>query len=107
MSARPKLKLSVVPHCPETEQAVIGYLISNPEAFDSHGHFLNEGSFFCPSTRAIWNVLVEVHEDGLPTTLENVGRRLFPRDLGPLADCVGNCPSEWPEFGPDSFVLGL
>jgi hypothetical protein len=82
-------------YCLETEQAVIGYFIFCPEAFESHGIRLSPDSFFCPGPRAIFEAMNEVLVEGEALALDTVARRLESYDLSALADAMATCPLDW------------
>lgn len=77
----------VVPHSREAEEAVIGAVLINPEAYYDVAQFLQEDDFYLHRHRWIWSAFTRLHEQRAPIDFLTVAEELD--DLGHLADVGG------------------
>jgi replicative DNA helicase len=77
-----------IPHSVEAEEAAIGSVLINPDAYFDLAVFLKEGDFFIHRHRFIWEVFVRLHASRKPVDLLTVSDEL-ERD-GKLAEMGGS-----------------
>jgi replicative DNA helicase len=77
----------IVPHSREAEEAVIGAILINPEAYYDVAHFLRPDDFYIHRHRWIWETFTRLHERRIPIDLLTVSEELG--QLGQLAEIGG------------------
>lgn len=77
----------VVPHNKEAEEAVIGSILINPEAYYDVAAFLQADDFYIHRHRWIWDVFTRLHERRVPIDYLTVTDELD--QLGQLAEIGG------------------
>ncbi len=65
-----------VPHNREAEEAVLGAVLVNPEAYYDVAQFLSPDDFFLHRNRWIWEAFNSLHEQRLPTDILTVSEEL-------------------------------
>ena len=90
----------MVPHSRESEEAVIGAVMINPEALYIDVAFLKADDFYIHRNKWVWEALVRLHSEKVPIDYLTVTEELDK--MGHLADIGGsayvtkimnNCPS--------------
>ncbi|MBN1147496.1 MAG: replicative DNA helicase [Anaerolineales bacterium] len=79
--------LHVVPHSREAEEAVIGAVLINPEAYFEVAQFLRADDFYIHRHRWIWETFIRLHERQTPIDFLTVSEELD--QLGQLAEVGG------------------
>lgn len=64
------------PHAIEAEEAVLGCILINPEAFFDVAGFLRPDDFYLHKHRWIWDAVVNLHEQRLPIDIITLGEEL-------------------------------
>jgi replicative DNA helicase len=77
----------VVPHSREAEEAVIGSVLINPEAYYDVAQFLQADDFYIERHRWIWETFNRLHERRVPIDFLTVSEELG--QLGQLAEVGG------------------
>jgi replicative DNA helicase len=77
----------IVPQSREAEEAVIGSVLINPEAYYDVAQFLQADDFYIHRHRWIWEVFTRLHERRVPIDLLTVSEELD--QLGQLAEVGG------------------
>jgi replicative DNA helicase len=77
----------VVPHSKEAEEAVIGAVLINPEAYYDVAQFLQEDDFYIHRHRWIWQAFTHLHERRIPIDFLTVAEQLS--QAGNLAEVGG------------------
>jgi replicative DNA helicase len=77
----------IVPHSREAEEAVIGAVLINPEAYYDVAQFLQSDDFYIHRHRWIWEVFNRLHERRTPIDFLTVSEELD--QLGRLAEAGG------------------
>src|SRR5512139_3227474 len=77
----------IVPHSREAEEAVIGSVLINPEAYYDVAQFLQADDFYLHRHRWIWEVFTRLHERRVPIDFLTVSEELD--QLGQLAEAGG------------------
>ena len=77
----------VVPHSRDAEEAVIGAVMINPEAYYDVAQFLKAEDFYIHRHRWIWNVFTRLHERRMPIDVLTVTEELD--QLGQLDEVGG------------------
>lgn len=77
----------IVPHSREAEEAVIGAVLINPEAYYDVAQFLQAEDFYIHRHRWIWEVFHRLHERRVPIDFLTVSEELS--QLGQLAEAGG------------------
>lgn len=77
----------IVPHSREAEEAVIGAVLINPEAYYDVAQFLREEDFYIHRHRWIWQVFTRLHEQRTPIDFLTVSEELD--QLGQLSEIGG------------------
>ncbi|MFO7624014.1 MAG: replicative DNA helicase [Anaerolineales bacterium] len=77
----------VVPHSREAEEAVIGSVLINPEAYYDVAQFLQAEDFYIERHRWIWETFNRLHERRVPIDFLTVSEEL--EQLGQLAEVGG------------------
>jgi replicative DNA helicase len=77
----------VVPHSREAEEAVIGSVLINPEAYYDVAQFLQADDFYIERHRWIWETFNRLHERRIPIDFLTVSEELG--QLGQLAEVGG------------------
>jgi replicative DNA helicase len=77
----------VVPHSQEAEEAVIGAVMINPEAYYDVAQFLQAGDFYIHRHQWIWEAFTRLHERRIPIDLLTVSEELD--QMGHLAEVGG------------------
>jgi replicative DNA helicase len=77
----------VVPHSREAEEAVIGSVLINPEAYYDVAQFLQADDFYIERHRWIWEIFNRLHERRSPIDFLTVSEELG--QLGQLAEVGG------------------
>lgn len=90
----------VVPHSREAEEAVIGSVLINPEAYYDVAPFLQPDDFYIHRHRWIWETFTRLHERRVPIDLLTVSEELDQNNLlaevgGPayLTSLINNVPT--------------
>ena len=60
------------PHAVEAEEAVLGYVLINPDAYFDVAAFLRSDDFYLHKNRWVWNAFVSLHEQRLPIDIITV-----------------------------------
>ncbi len=77
----------IVPHSREAEEAVIGAILINPEAYYDVAQFLQPDDFYIHRHRFIWEVFTRLHERRVPIDFLTVTEELD--QMGQLAEVGG------------------
>src|SRR5512136_41099 len=77
----------VVPLSREAEEAVIGAVLINPEAYYDVAQFLDADDFYIHRHKWIWETFTRLHERRIPLDLLTVSEELD--QLGQLAEVGG------------------
>ena len=77
----------VVPHSREAEEAVIGAILINPDAYYDVAEFLNGADFYIHRHRWIWETFTRLHEQRTPIDFLTVSEELD--QLSQLAEIGG------------------
>ena len=77
----------VVPHSLEAEEAVIGAVMINPEAYYDVAQFLQANDFYIHRHQWIWEAFTRLHERRIPIDLLTVSEEL--EQMGQLAEVGG------------------
>lgn len=77
----------VVPHSQEAEEAVIGAVMINPEAYYDVAQFLQANDFYIHRHQWIWEAFTRLHERRIPIDLLTVSEELD--QMGHLAEAGG------------------
>lgn len=77
----------VVPHSREAEEAVIGSVLINPEAYYDVAQFLAPGDFYFHRHRYIWETFIRLNERRIPIDFLTVTEEL--EQLGKLTEAGG------------------
>jgi len=77
----------VVPHSREAEEAVIGAVMINPEAYYDVASFLRSDDFYIHRHRWIWETFTRLHERRIPIDFLTVSEEL--NQTGQLAEAGG------------------
>jgi replicative DNA helicase len=77
----------VVPHSQEAEEAVIGAVMINPEAYYDVAQFLQANDFYIHRHQWIWEAFTRLHERRIPIDLLTVSEELD--QMGHLAEVGG------------------
>jgi len=77
----------VVPQSREAEEAVIGSIMINPEAYYDVAEFLQSGDFYIHRHRWIWEAFVRLHESRTPIDILTITEEL--NQQGQLAEIGG------------------
>jgi len=80
---------STIPHSREAEEAVVGAVLINPEAYYDVAQFLAADDFYIHRNKWIWEAFVRLHEQRIPVDLLTLSEELDRSNL--LAD-VGGSP---------------
>ncbi len=67
---------SMVPHNREAEEAVVGAVLINPEAYYDVAQFLNADDFYIHRNQWIWDAFVRLHEQRIPVDLLTLSEEL-------------------------------
>jgi replicative DNA helicase len=79
---------SVVPHSREAEEAVVGAVLINPEAYYDVAQFLAADDFYIHRNKWIWEAFIRLHEQRIPVDLLTLSEELDRSSL--LADVGGS-----------------
>ena len=77
----------MVPHSREAEEAVIGAVLINPEAYYDVAQFLNPDDFYIHRNQWIWQTFVSLHDKNEAVDLVTVTEELD--QMGHLVDIGG------------------
>lgn len=77
----------IVPHSREAEEAVIGAILINPEAYYDVAHFLKDEDFYIHRHRWIWQAFTRLHEQRTPIDFLTVSEELDR--MGQLSEIGG------------------
>src|SRR3990170_8999578 len=77
----------LVPHSREAEEAVIGAVLINPEAYYDVAQFLQAEDFYIHRHRWIWQAFTRLHEQRVPIDFLTVSEELD--QMGQLAEIGG------------------
>jgi replicative DNA helicase len=77
----------IVPHSREAEEAVIGAVLINPEAYYDVAGFLHADDFYIHRHRWIWETFTRLHERRVPIDFLTVNEELG--QMGQLAEAGG------------------
>jgi replicative DNA helicase len=78
---------SVIPHNREAEEAVVGAVLINPEAYYDLAQFLQADDFYIHRHRWIWEAFARLHEKRIPLDFLTVTEEL--QSAGQLAEIGG------------------
>ncbi len=81
------VETQVVPHSREAEEAVIGAILINPEAYYDVAQFLQADDFYIHRNQWIWNAFTRLHERRVPIDFLTVNEELD--QLGQLGEIGG------------------
>jgi replicative DNA helicase len=91
---------TAVPHSREAEEAVVGAVFINPEAYYDVAQFLTADDFYIHRHKWIWEAFVSLHEQRIPidllTVSDELGRRNQLNEIGGpayLTSLVNQVPS--------------
>jgi replicative DNA helicase len=87
LEENPVAETQVVPHNREAEEAVIGAVLINPEAYYDVAAFLLADDFYIHRNRWVWEAFTRLHERRSPIDLLTVSEELD--HMGQLADIGG------------------
>ena len=76
-----------VPHSREAEEAVVGAVLINPEAYYDIAQFLNADDFYIHRNKWIWESFIRLHEQRVPVDMLTVSEEL--ERSGQLAEIGG------------------
>ena len=79
---------SAVPHSREAEEAVVGAVLINPEAYYDVAQFLAADDFYIHRNKWIWEAFIRLHEQRIPIDLLTLSEELDRSSL--LADIGGS-----------------
>ena len=79
---------SAVPHSREAEEAVVGAVLINPEAYYDVAQFLAADDFYIHRNKWIWEAFTRLHEQRIPVDLLTLSEELDRSNL--LADVGGS-----------------
>ncbi len=79
---------SVVPHSRDAEEAVVGAVLINPEAYYDVAQFLAADDFYIHRNKWIWEAFTRLHEQRIPVDLLTLSEELDRASL--LADVGGS-----------------
>lgn len=68
--------ISMVPHSREAEDAILGAVLINPEAYYDVADFLKADDFYIHRNRWIWSAFTRLHEARIPVDLLTVSEEL-------------------------------
>jgi replicative DNA helicase len=74
---------SLIPHSIQAEEAVIGAILINPDAYYDVAQFLRGEDFYIHRHRFIWEAINRLHESHAPVDILTLTEEL---------DRVGQCP---------------
>jgi replicative DNA helicase len=77
-----------IPHSREAEEAVVGAVLINPEAYYDVAQFLSADDFYIHRHKFIWEAFTRLHEQRIPTDLLTLSEELDR--VGQLADIGGS-----------------
>src|SRR5258706_489387 len=77
-----------IPHNREAEEAVVGAVLINPEAYYDVAQFLSADDFYIHRHKFIWEAFTRLHEQRIPTDLLTLAEELDR--VGQLADVGGS-----------------
>ena len=83
----PTLDAQVVPHSREAEEAVLGAVMINPEAYYDVAQFLQADDFYIVRNRWVWEAFTRLHERRIPIDFLTVTEELDR--VSQLADAGG------------------
>jgi replicative DNA helicase len=72
----PTSSATAVPHSRETEEAVVGAVFINPEAYYDVAQFLSADDFYIHRHQWIWDAFTRLHEQRIPIDLLTVANEL-------------------------------
>ena len=78
---------STIPHNREAEEAVVGAVLINPEAYYDLAQFLRADDFYIVRHRWIWEAFTRLHEKRIPVDMLTVSEEL--ESAGQLAEIGG------------------
>lgn len=77
-----------IPHSREAEEACIGAVFINPEAYFELSSFLKSEDFYIHRNRWIWDAIKALHDKRTPIDILTVSEHM--EQLGQLAECGGS-----------------
>ena len=77
----------IVPHSSEAEEAVLGSILVNPEAYYDVAQFLRAEDFYIHRNRWVWDTFVHLHEQRMPVDVLTVTDEL--EQAGQLSEIGG------------------
>jgi replicative DNA helicase len=77
----------LVPHSREAEEAVIGSILINPDAYYDVAQFLRDEDFYIHRHRFIWEAIIHLHENHTPVDFLTLSEEL--ERVGQLAEIGG------------------
>ena len=94
MDAPPTLESTsapqIIPHSREAEEAVIGSVLINPEAYYDVASFLRSDDFYIHRHRWIWETFSRLHERRVPIDFLTVSQELDQQgQIGQAAIVIG------------------
>src|SRR5512143_511893 len=78
---------TVLPHSRESEEAVVGAVLINPEVYYDLAQFLQPDDFYIHRLRFIWESYIRLHERRVPVDILTVSEELD--DMGHLDEIGG------------------
>ena len=98
----------VVPHSREAEEAVIGAILINPEAYYDVAQFLTGDDFYIHRHRWIWDVFTKLQEQRTPIDFLTVTEELDQKgQLGEVVLGVGDLAKDPPDAELLDDLVGL
>ena len=79
---------TVVPHSREAEEAVVGAVLINPEAYYDVAQFLDADDFYIHRNKWVWDAFTRLHEQRIPVDLLTLSEELDRS--GQLAEVGGS-----------------
>jgi replicative DNA helicase len=83
----PRPAVNAIPHNREAEEAVIGAVLINPEAYFDLAQFLQPDDFYIVRHRWIWEAFTRLHEKRIPLDILTITEQL--ESAGQLAEIGG------------------
>lgn len=68
-----------LPNAPQAEAELLGTILQNETAIHNCIHLVNEDCFYYPKHKNMWNVMQELHKNGLQIDFVSVGQMLTDR----------------------------
>lgn len=76
-----------MPHSPEMEQALLGAVLLNPQAYFDVAHLVEADDFYVGKNRWVWDAFVEMASKRIPIDIRTVSQQL--ESMGRMKDAGG------------------